>query len=106
MVVADEETGGGWRTDCARWKLLRDGRQSGRQPGQPLLGICTEGKHYRASSHHLLVGARGRCACNVHAGRATPTSGVRDDPHVQQYTMGQDLATGTLNAPQTLRAES
>ncbi len=35
--------------------LLRHGRSSRREPGQPLLGIYSKGKHYRATDVHLLV---------------------------------------------------
>src|SRR5208282_1047013 len=55
MVERNAETGGRPPVDYSRRPLFCTGRQSRRQPGQPVLGIRTTRKYHRTSAFDLLV---------------------------------------------------
>ncbi len=97
----DAETGGGWTAHRTRRTLFCDGRQPRRQPGQPVLGICSAGKYYWKAAADLLVGkARGRgSAARIRWGQALSRA-LFGDAHPADHALEPNASAGTLKGCQ------
>ena len=96
VVAGDAEAGGGWPAHCSGGTLFCDGRQSRRQPGQPLLGLRAAGKYYWEAAADLLVGAGlGSRYVGVAVGPAVSHC-VCGDAHLSDHALEPDFAADTL----------
>ena len=84
-----------------RGTLFCDGRQSGRQLRQPVLGIRATSKHYWTAAFNLLVGARGRERSNGAelGSRKIGAFCLCGDAHFSDHALEPDAAAGELNSP-------